>query len=64
MYLTAFLTQELARIAQLERDEAARHARLVRITEGEHPADHAIASLLTRITLAVRPTPAACTPSC
>jgi hypothetical protein len=64
MYLTAFLTQELARIAQLDRDTAARRARLVRLTEAAPSDENRPVSLLARMVLAVRPAPATCTPAC
>ncbi len=63
MYLTAFLTQELARIAQLEREAATRQSRLVHLAAGSTGSD-AHVSLLDRIALAVRPAPATCTPAC
>jgi hypothetical protein len=63
MYLTAFLTQELARIAQLEREAATRQSRLVHLAAGDAGSDARV-SLLDRIALAVRPAPATCTPAC
>ena len=64
MYLTAFLTQELARIAQLEREAVTRQSRLVRLAAADHAGTDAHVSIIDRIALAVRPAPATCTPSC
>lgn len=61
MYLTAFLTQELARIAQLGREAATRQSRLVHLAAAQHPETDAHVSLLDRIALALRPAPATCT---
>ena len=63
MYLTAFLTQELARIAQLEREAATRQSRFVHLA-ADNGGGNAHVSWLDRIALAVRPAPATCTPSC
>ena len=64
MYLTAFLAQELARIAQLDHETAARQSRRARLVEGDLGGDPPRVSLMNRIALAVRPTHAPCTPSC
>jgi hypothetical protein len=64
MYLTAFLAEELGRLAQQDRRAAADHARLVRLaarSRAEHPA---AASLLDRFVDAIRPDQASCAQPC
>jgi len=59
MYLTAYLADELGRIADDERAADAARARLVRLAACGPPS-HASTSLLDRVVLALRPTPQTC----
>ncbi len=62
MTLTAFLAEELARIAQQDREIDAGHARLVRLATSARRETHTGPSIRERISLAIRPTPATCQP--
>jgi hypothetical protein len=67
MYLTAFLAEELGRIAQDDRLAAADKSRLARLaacSRPERPERPAAASLLDRVVLAFRPEPASCAQPC
>ncbi len=64
MYLTAFLAEELGRMAQQDRLAAADHARLARLAASAR-ADHPVAaSLLDRFVDAIRPSQPSCAQPC
>jgi hypothetical protein len=60
MYLTAFLAEELGRIAQADRDAQAAQSRLARLADCGRQCREASASLFNRLVLAFRPAPTTC----